>query len=207
MCYYIRLIPLCRHPPPTLLAAPSFCTELRRQLMRIYDPVEWERMRAADSRWASSAQFSSPWHDQGQDNDLGDGQGHSQDLGVNHPGDGDGGGGGTTAGEFDSHLSPPRTEPLTPPPAFIVTPFDLPPQCAPHAYNVLDLPVDDYCGWECRNNHYHASAVAGAVWDDGVDAVTGAFRVGRPPGWGRMGMLSAQYGPGSEREGVGWRTG
>lgn len=40
MCIYIRTIPLCGHPPPTLLSYTS-CTNVFAQLMRITEPEAW----------------------------------------------------------------------------------------------------------------------------------------------------------------------
>lgn len=41
MCIYIQTIPLCGHPPPTLLAYAS-CNDVLAQLMRITEPEAWE---------------------------------------------------------------------------------------------------------------------------------------------------------------------
>ncbi|CAG8973924.1 hypothetical protein HYALB_00003702 [Hymenoscyphus albidus] len=57
-------------------------------------------------------------------------------------------------------------------------PFDMPEQCVPNRMNVRRRPIHDYCSFECRNN--------------------GHFGV-------RYGTRDANYGPGSERIGVGWR--
>lgn len=40
MCIYIRHMPLCGHPPPTLLSYAS-CTAVLAQLMRIAEPEAW----------------------------------------------------------------------------------------------------------------------------------------------------------------------
>lgn len=41
MCIYIQTIPLCGHPPPTLLSYAS-CNNVLAQLMRITEPEAWE---------------------------------------------------------------------------------------------------------------------------------------------------------------------
>ncbi|KAK2605228.1 hypothetical protein N8I77_008081 [Diaporthe amygdali] len=41
MCIYIQIIPLCGHPPPTLLSYAS-CNNVLAQLMRITEPEAWE---------------------------------------------------------------------------------------------------------------------------------------------------------------------
>lgn len=65
--------------------------------------------------------------------------------------------------------------------------------CEPNPRNIRIVYTDDYCCWECRNDH---AAVLLEEDDQG--------------GWletrvGVMGMPDAEYGPGSERIGVGWR--
>lgn len=41
MCIYIQTIPLCGHPPPSLLSYAS-CNNIFAQLMRITEPQAWE---------------------------------------------------------------------------------------------------------------------------------------------------------------------
>lgn len=41
MCIYIQTIPLCGHPPPTILSYAS-CANVLSQLMRITEPEAWE---------------------------------------------------------------------------------------------------------------------------------------------------------------------
>lgn len=40
MCIYVRHMPLCGHPPPTLLSYAS-CTAVLTQLLRITEPAAW----------------------------------------------------------------------------------------------------------------------------------------------------------------------
>ncbi|KUI56916.1 hypothetical protein VP1G_04317 [Cytospora mali] len=41
MCIYIQTVPLCGHPPPTIISYTS-CTNVLSQLMRITEPDAWE---------------------------------------------------------------------------------------------------------------------------------------------------------------------
>lgn len=41
MCIYVQTVPLCGHPPPTILSYAS-CTNVLSQLMRITEPEAWE---------------------------------------------------------------------------------------------------------------------------------------------------------------------
>lgn len=114
------------------------------------------------------------------------------------------------------------------------TPFELPEDCDPRPENIWTLYSEDYCGWECRNNAYLISAAgrfgqeglgAGAQYpeDVGVGALSaympgdekGQRAMGRDPYWACdaqpkeplvLGMPDAEYGPGSERLGIGWRS-
>ncbi len=58
-------------------------------------------------------------------------------------------------------------------------PFNVPPQCVPNQRNIRTHYLDEYCGWECRNNGLFAQR--------------------------RCGHPEARYGPGTERIGVGWQ--
>lgn len=163
MCVYIQQIPLCGHPPPTLIEYAS-CTAVLDQLMRINDPASWE------------------------------------------------------------------------PDTIGTVPFDLPHDCDPNPHNIYVCYTEDYCGWECRNNHTTMMAIAAGFerspspemgpmgrrdmyqgYGAGYDRAGASWAAAGPRGEmlgsrGRnrrpkvMGMPNASYGPGSERRGIGWRT-
>ncbi|KUJ21976.1 uncharacterized protein LY89DRAFT_681328 [Mollisia scopiformis] len=57
-------------------------------------------------------------------------------------------------------------------------PFQIPRECLPNRRNVQLTYTHEYCSFECRNNSLYGE---------------------------RCGTSDAQYGPGSERIGVGWR--
>lgn len=160
MCIYIRQMPLCGHPPPTLLSYAS-CTAVLSQLMRITEPEAWD------------------------------------------------------------------------PDNLTKTPFELSDDCDPRPENTWTLYSEDYCGWECRNNAYLLSAAGfgqdgwglGAEDPEGSGGLLSACMPGdegRQCVRGRdiyfgsgghnkeplvLGMPDASYGPGSERLGIGWRSG
>lgn len=156
MCIYIQTIPLCGHPPPTILAYAS-CTDVLAQLMRITEPEAWE------------------------------------------------------PGGLDR------------------VPFEMSDDCDPRPDNIYVLYSDDYCGWECRNNACRLAGELGGLGGGfggvggGVlpayDAGRGQYVAGGGVGGGTggmfggagskpmvMGMPGAEFGPGSERLGIGWRT-
>lgn len=149
MCIYIQTMPLCGHPPATILSYAS-CTGVLSQLMRITEPEAWE------------------------------------------------------PGSLD------------------VVPFEMANECDPGPGNTYVVYSSDYCGWECRNNACLLAAEFGGLGDLSVGGVLpsytpeGAYgadgggdggvlgRAGHRPLV--MGMPGANYGPGSERLGIGWRT-
>lgn len=147
MCIYIQTMPLCGHPPTTLLSYAS-CNDVLAQLMRITEPEAWE------------------------------------------------------------------------PENMNKVPFDMPDDCDPGPDNIYVLYSDDYCGWECRNNAYQQAAAGGLPGFD--DDEVGGFLPACFPGDGRgqfvgvghggdrtrmvVGMPDADFGPGSERLGIGWRS-
>ncbi|KAG8161655.1 hypothetical protein KVR01_008642 [Diaporthe batatas] len=147
MCVYIQTIPLCGHPPATLLSYAS-CNDVLAQLMRITEPEAWE------------------------------------------------------------------------PENMDKVPFDMPDDCDPGPDNIYVLYSDDYCGWECRNNAYQRAAAGGlpGFFDDEVggflpDCFPGDERgqlVGVGYGGDRrrmvLGMPDADFGPGGETSGIGWRS-
>lgn len=165
MCIYVRMMPLCGHPPSTLLSYAS-CGAVLAQLLRIAEPEAWATPEA---------------------------RGHSP---------------------FD-------------------LPDDCGPR---EGENIWTLYSDDYCGWECRNNAYLVRSALGcgdglvAERDGGLLPAClpgdedGGFVLGHSMHGDQVdeyvcgtgvracgeamvvGMPDANYGPGSERLGIGWRS-